>query len=132
MAASEGVDCGIRGLRYVDLDTHILATGPRPFVAQPAFRYAPGRLVAPPRSSAPPVPRPWALGPSSRVGPSALPATLGPSALGVTDLSALLQLGVCLDHPVKAVCYPWAETIRPAGISKNQVLVRASRRSGVG
>ena len=46
MTASEGLHCDIRGLRAVDLDTHILAVGSRSFVDQPALRYAACRLVA--------------------------------------------------------------------------------------
>ena len=46
MTATEELDCDIRDLRTVDLDTHILAVGSRSFVHQPALRYAPCRLVA--------------------------------------------------------------------------------------
>ena len=77
MTASEEVDCDIRGLRYVDIDTHIVAIGPRFFVAQRVLRYAPDPLESLPPSSAPPHLR--------------LSRSLAPAVPGVTDLSDLIQ-----------------------------------------
>ena len=91
MTASEGVDCSTRDLRFVGVDIHIVAVGSRSFVAQMALRYAPGHLVVLLHSNILPRLGPSALGHCPSVGPPALPATLGPSALGVTDLSGLIQ-----------------------------------------
>jgi hypothetical protein len=91
MIASDGVDCSIRGLRYVEVDTHIVAVGSRLYMAQLALRYAPGQLIVLHHSDTSLRLGPVALGGYPPVGPSALPATLGPSALGVTDLSALIH-----------------------------------------
>ena len=73
------------------VDIHIVAVGSRSFVAQMALRYAPGHLVVLLHSNILPRLGPSALGHCPSVGPPALPATLGPSALGVTDLSGLIQ-----------------------------------------
>src|ERR1039457_3201295 len=87
MTASEEVDCDIRGLRYVDVDTHIVAIGPRCFVAQRVLRYALDPLEYLPPSSAPPRLR--------------LSRSLAPAVPGVTDLSDLIQLLPCPGAVVK-------------------------------
>src|ERR1019366_1768347 len=81
MTASEEVDCDIRGLRYVDIDTHIVAIGPRSFVAQRVLSFAPDPLESLPPSSAP----------SHRRRSLCLET----AALGVTDLSGLIQAALC-------------------------------------
>lgn len=69
------------------VDIHIVAVGSRSFVEQMALRYAPGHLVVVPHANILFCLGPLALGSH----PSALSGTLGPPALGVTDLSGLIH-----------------------------------------